>query len=399
MPNGNMADYANENKGPAVVLVCALFQALATLFVFARIFCRIRMLDQLYLDDWILMLALACGWTATGMTVISVQYGDGRHMDTLTPHQMSRVLLWTIAGFFPGILAFTLPKLAVISLLCRMLNPSRMQRIFMFGLAALLLINAFVCFGMLFGRCRPFRAVWDVTIPDDQKVCWDFWHIVCYAIFTTAVSLFADLYLAVYPSFVLRKLQMGVRKKIALSCALGVGWISVVVTAYKCTRLPSMSSADFSFDTADLTVWTIVEGSVVTIAATIPILKPLVDLVFGRGALGDSSYRKNGEYLSDTPGKGKGNGTSDIEFGSRKAATTTNIIRSIVGDENESEESLVRAPRRGDPAPTSVALRNMQTQDRAVGTANGIVQTHEVTIAYGAASASDQAQRNKTVWV
>jgi len=184
-----MADRADEDKGPAVIVVCALFQALATVFVSARFFCRIRLLDRLYLDDWILMLALCCGWTAVGMTVASVHYGDGRHMDTLTPDQMSQVLLWTIAGFFPGIMAFTLPKLAVISLLCRMLSPSRKQQIFMFGLGTLLLVNAFVCLGMLFGRCRPFRAVWDVTIPDDQKVCWDFWHIVCYAIFTTGTML------------------------------------------------------------------------------------------------------------------------------------------------------------------------------------------------------------------
>jgi hypothetical protein len=177
--------YADENKGPAVLAVCALFQALATLFVLARLFCRIRLLDRLYLDDWILMAALGCGWTAVGLTVASVSNGDGRHMATLGPDQMSHVLLFTIAGFFPGIMAFTLPKLAVISLLFRMLAPGRKQRCFMIGLAALLLINAFVCLGMLFGRCRPFRAVWDVTIPDDQKVCWDFWHIVCYAIFTT----------------------------------------------------------------------------------------------------------------------------------------------------------------------------------------------------------------------
>ncbi|KAK3897401.1 integral membrane protein [Staphylotrichum tortipilum] len=390
-----MADRADEDKGPAVIIVCALFQAFATVFVFARFFCRIRLLDRLYLDDWILMLALCCGWTAVGMTVASVHYGDGRHMDTLTPDQMSQVLLWTIAGFFPGIMAFTLPKLAVISLLCRMLSPSRKQQIFMFGLGTLLLINAFVCLGMLFGRCRPFRAVWDVTIPDDQKVCWDFWHIVCYAIFTTAVSLLADLYLAVYPALVLRKLQMSLKKKIALSAALGVGGISVIVTAYKCTRLTSMTSPDFSFDTADLTVWTIVEGSVVTIAATIPVLKPLVDLIFGQGALGGSSYRRNAEYLSDTPGNGRG--ASDIEFGSRnvKGPTTTNIIKSIVGDENESEESLVRARAEGKLGSSSVALRNIHSRGDPT---NGIVQIHEVTIAYGTVSAEGQAQRKRDSW-
>lgn len=180
-----MAGHADENKGPAVVIVCTLFQSLATLFASARIFCRIRMLDRLYLDDWIIMLSLGCGWAAVGLTVVSVQHGDGRHMDVLTTDQKSQVLLWTIAGFFPGILAFTLPKLAVISLLCRMLSPSRTQRIFMYSLGTLLVINAFVCLGMLVGRCKQFRGVWDVSIPEDKKTCWSFEHIVGFAIWTT----------------------------------------------------------------------------------------------------------------------------------------------------------------------------------------------------------------------
>jgi len=138
-----------------------------------------------------------------------------------------------------------------------------------------------------------------------------------------------------------------------------------------------------------------VEGSVVTIAATIPALKPLVDLIFGRGALGGSSYRRNAEYLGDTPGKGRG--ASDIEFGSRnvKGPTTTNIIKSIVGDDNESEESLVRARAEGKPGSSSVALRNIHSRGDPT---DGIVQTHEVTIAYGTASAEGQAQRKRDSW-
>ncbi|KAK4151644.1 hypothetical protein C8A00DRAFT_16966 [Chaetomidium leptoderma] len=330
----------------------------------------------------------------------TVHWGDGKHMDVLDITEKSQVLLWTIAGFFPGIMAFTLPKLAVISLLCRMMNPSRTQRMFMYGLGILLLINAFVCLGMLFGRCRPFRAVWDLTIPPDQSVCWDLGHIVSFAIWTTVVSLVADLYLAIYPSLVLRKLQMSARKKIAFSCALGVGWISVVVTTYKCTRLSSMTSPDFSYDTADLTIWTIVEGSVVTIAATIPVLKPLVDMMFGRGALGDSSYFNNkGDFDSEDPSKsGRSGRSGDIEFSSRKGATTTNIIRSIVGDDNDSEASLVQEGQAQSGPSSSGDYRNTQSR----GGVAGIVQTHEVRVAYSSGPDpgldASQAPGAKSAW-
>jgi hypothetical protein len=42
-----------------------------------------------------------------------------------------------------------------------------------------------------------------------------------------AFSAFVDLYLAVYPALVLFNLQLNMKKKIALSCALGIGsmWV------------------------------------------------------------------------------------------------------------------------------------------------------------------------------
>lgn len=41
------------------------------------------------------------------------------------------------------------------------------------------------------------------------------------------LSVFIDIYLAVYPAAVLSKLQLNNKKKIALSCTLGLGFMSV----------------------------------------------------------------------------------------------------------------------------------------------------------------------------
>lgn len=182
-----MTTFAGDgpNKGPMAIIMCAVFQCLATTFAAARVFCRVRMLDKLYLDDWIIMLSVVCGWIAFAFTVVAVYYGEGRHMDTLTVGEQSQVLLWTIAGFFPGILSFSLPKLAVVSLLCRMLCPSKLNRRFMYFMSAILVINSFVCLAMLFGRCRPFRAVWDLSVPSSDKTCFSSWHAVGMAIFAS----------------------------------------------------------------------------------------------------------------------------------------------------------------------------------------------------------------------
>lgn len=39
----------------------------------------------------------------------------------------------------------------------------------------------------------------------------------------TAFSAFVDAYLAVYPTVVVYKLQMALKRKVALCCALGIG--------------------------------------------------------------------------------------------------------------------------------------------------------------------------------
>lgn len=52
----NMDD--DVDVGVIVTTVCAFFQGLATLFVGARLFCRIKLLDKLYVDDWIIIISL-----------------------------------------------------------------------------------------------------------------------------------------------------------------------------------------------------------------------------------------------------------------------------------------------------------------------------------------------------
>lgn len=53
------------------------------------------------------------------------------------------------------------------------------------------------------------------------------------------------------------KLQINNKKKIALCCALGIGSVSAIVSIYKSTRLPSLTKADFSWETTDLVIWSL----------------------------------------------------------------------------------------------------------------------------------------------
>ena len=50
--------YLAENKGPSIMVTCCTVTALSTLFIFARLFTRQKIMGKLHLDDYLVTLAL-----------------------------------------------------------------------------------------------------------------------------------------------------------------------------------------------------------------------------------------------------------------------------------------------------------------------------------------------------
>ncbi|KLP15110.1 Uncharacterized protein LW94_1955 [Fusarium fujikuroi] len=286
--------YLDADKGPTILgLVITVF-ILSTIFVAGRVYTRKRIIGALHLDDWFTIVAVVCSPAVFvfGVTIVAVKNGNGRHFDLLNVTQQQNVILYTILGFPFGVMAFGFPKLAVVALITRLMNPGRLHKIFLWVLAGCCMMGLIGCIIILFAQCSPVESQWTFSITD--KKCWSPYVLVNFAIFAGALSAFTDLYLAVYPAAVLFHLQMNKRKKIALSFALGIGSIATIVAIYKCTRLPSLASKDFSSDeTSDLVIWTVIEASTIIIACCIPVLQPLVDALLGRRAFGSSPGYKN----------------------------------------------------------------------------------------------------------
>ncbi|KAL2174026.1 uncharacterized protein P884DRAFT_250811 [Thermothelomyces heterothallicus CBS 202.75] len=303
-------DIVDTDKGPTILATTIAVTVLSTLFVGARLFTRIYLLGKMHLDDYFMIVAMLCSWATVAITSKAVQSGSGHHAALLTDDQLGGAIFYTMVAFCPGILSFGLPKLAVVALLTRMMNPSRLHSIFLWFLAIFCQLSLMGCVGILFGQCTPTRSMWDFSV---KGKCINPWILVNYSIYAGSFSGFVDLYFAVYPSIVLLKLQMSLKKKIALSFALGIGSVAGIVAIYKCTRLPGLASPDFVYDTADLTIWTAIEGSTIMIAASIPILKPLADYVVGRRTFSSSnSYNRYEKH----PGSRSGHMASDMELSS-----------------------------------------------------------------------------------
>ena len=113
------------------------------------------------------------------MTIASVHYGFGKHFDVLTLDEKQEMIKWTFFSFTPSVLAFSIPKFAVVSLLTRLLNPSRWHRVFLWVLVGTCQVAILGCAIILFAQCTPSWAQWDFSITN--KKCWSPWLLVRYS--------------------------------------------------------------------------------------------------------------------------------------------------------------------------------------------------------------------------
>ncbi|RAL00135.1 uncharacterized protein BO80DRAFT_408880 [Aspergillus ibericus CBS 121593] len=301
---------ASDDKGPMILAVLWALTGLTTVLVIARMYIRTSLLHNLGADDWLIAASLTMGLIYCGITTANVEMGYGKHAWLLSERTVEKATFLNCLSFLFGIISFTIPKLAVTAMLNRILNPNLVQRVYLWSLTSLAAVVSGICIIILFTMCDPPKALWQSHLVTEGKAtCKDVWILIDYAIFTgannPALSAFVDLTLAIYPSTVLMKLHMSLRKRLALCAALGLGSVASAMAIIKCTQLKGLADkTDYTYGTADLVMWTNIESNVVIIASCIPTLQPVLELILGRRTT--SSYNnsrnryKGSSQLPDT---------------------------------------------------------------------------------------------------
>ncbi|TDZ15158.1 hypothetical protein Cob_v011881 [Colletotrichum orbiculare MAFF 240422] len=311
-------DVDAQNIGGVIIASVVPATAITTMFALSRLFVTGWIQKRIQFDDGILLAALVSGWTSTATTLKAVSIGHGRHVTSLSDFQKEAILHWTIMAFSFGIFALVLPKLAVVALVNRLLQPKRSQRVFLWALA---IFCGLALMGNVAGLYAQCSAAQD-KMSFMTKACLGPEMAVEYSISTSGISAATNAYLAVYVALSIRKLHFARRKRIGLAISLALGIIALITAIFKCTRLKSLGSPDFTYDAADLVIWTSLEADVVIMAACIPAMQPLIDYVFphpsddDRGSLASpmsptsSAARRKKWSMSQDPESAQGFETS-----------------------------------------------------------------------------------------
>ncbi|KAF2272091.1 uncharacterized protein EI97DRAFT_453285 [Westerdykella ornata] len=247
------------------------------------------------------------------IVTIAVHSGSGRHVAALTIPQAERALLFTTISFIPGILSYTLPKFAVVILIKDLLRPSRRHEIAIWALAGVNVVLIVLCITFVYVQCDPPRVLWTIGLT---ARCWDPVVLIATSIAGAASSALFDFWLALYPAAVLWRMPINLRKKIAMSTALGFGVCAGSVAVYKATTFVGDWS-DFTYAAVNLVIWTSIEANSVIISACIPMLLPLVELIFGKNFLSSAKPRLRAIQTSSE----LENNPSNVELGTEAGAT------------------------------------------------------------------------------
>ncbi|CCT71730.1 related to integral membrane protein PTH11 [Fusarium fujikuroi IMI 58289] len=298
-------DVAAHTRGPAMMAVMYSLTTLSSLAVVGRVFSRYKKLGRLAIDDYVIILSLGFVFAYVACWTAAILAGSGRHQATLTVDEFHRSVFFLMIGLIPGVLSLALPKFAVVNLLVKILFPSPRHVRLLWGLAIANLVLMLGAFGVRFSECDPPEAQFTLYAP---AKCRSSTAIIVYSVIVGSFSAVVDFYLALYPAVVLWSLQLHLKKKLALSVALGFGVCAGCAAIRKVMMVPGMGDGkDYTYASGSLVIWISVETNCVIIAACIPMLLPFFELLFGKRFLSAPPPSSLSRISDSKPGSRTGN--------------------------------------------------------------------------------------------
>lgn len=274
------------NRGPSILALSWVEAALGISILAARLYTRGRIVRNVGWDDWTMAFSTLLAVITTCLVTLEVHYGTGRHAVYLSSSDITNSvkIIWLTVPF--STMSACFGKISIALLLMRIMDRKKSTRHFLwFLIIALFIVNLLLTI-ITFAQCTPVTFLWDRTNPDVSYhgTCWDHRVQQDYGYFQGAFSSFSDLILALYPLTFIWNLQLKLKIKIGLGAVMSLGLIATIASVYKTVELQNLATPDFTFDATNLVLWYMTENWLIIIAACIPTLGPLYQIITGKAS-------------------------------------------------------------------------------------------------------------------
>ncbi|KAJ5667441.1 hypothetical protein N7507_003305 [Penicillium longicatenatum] len=278
--NLNDTSVGNNNRG-VIAMLCV-----AALAVITRFITRITFRNPILADDYIIIIAL-----------VRSTFGASHHVwsISLSALEETHYLLYIYPYIYAG--ACTATRISILIFYHRIFSPfdSWMKWAVVFGWFQTLTypIYLWTCMGCL---CTPRKYFWLQFGGTLTGTCLD---VAKFFIGAGILNMLNDFILLIIPFPRIAKLQMSIKKKVAIGGIMAVGFFACIASIVRIWILWKYTVAtDVTWAMGPLFIWSTIEPGVAIITACLPHLAPLFKL----------ATRKMTSYNSESTGAGGASG-------------------------------------------------------------------------------------------
>ncbi|KAJ5167711.1 uncharacterized protein N7482_003305 [Penicillium canariense] len=265
-------DFEHPNQAIRHSLIVALVFAftLPTVAVGLRLLARRLTGNRLFLDDYLIIVALLFKYGCSIGVVILLFNGLGSHIETVPKENVERFFKIGWANPFVYTANVMFIKLSILALYRRLFSTKYMLfAIYTMGMVVILWAVTIWVAATL--NCIPVPKFWDRAI---EGACIDpnsFYYG------TQIPNIVSDVILLLMPQGVVWSLPVAKSQKLLLSCIFMVGGLALIFDIVRLLAMLHLSTQgnDITYHQMPVVMWTCTEAGVGIIAACLPNLRPL----------------------------------------------------------------------------------------------------------------------------
>ncbi|CEO60781.1 hypothetical protein PMG11_05321 [Penicillium brasilianum] len=280
----------------AIFVVSLVMMIMSIVAVSLRVFVRVYLVRGFGWDDTLMVAALALFITLTVCCMIASADGVGHSYADFTSLEVYKTaLLWWWLGQMLYIWASAVAKTSIALALLR-LTVKRAHRFFLWGIIGTVIVIGLLFWLVLLFDCHPISYFWNRVDPRNSGTCLSVQILLDIAYLYSALTIICDLALGILPIFLIWKLQMNHRTKIAVGGILSLGAIASVAVIIRLPFLHYYADMDFLRNTYQIAIWSVIETGLGITAGSLITLRPLFrwlldgSMAYGRNAASPAKY-------------------------------------------------------------------------------------------------------------
>ncbi|PWY95436.1 putative integral membrane protein [Aspergillus sclerotioniger CBS 115572] len=280
---------AKDDRSPEVKAVAAAFMAVACVTVILRCYVRGWIVRAFGWDDWAMVVAMFFYAMFSGCMIGGAIYGTGRRFEVLTAHErVTAMEYWWFCE-----IAYCFSAVACKISVCIFLMRITVRRIHIWILWTVMVMT--VVAGMVFMfimllQCKPLTYFWTrkAFSPDIHGHCMDIQIVIAMTYVYSGFAALCDFTVGILPIFLVRKLHMKQKTKMAVVGILSMACIASSGTIIRIPWVHTFADWDFLYATVEIALWSNIEVGLGITAGSLATLRPLLRQWLGSSA--DHNY-------------------------------------------------------------------------------------------------------------